>query len=134
MDGHVHRISRYTVVAIPCALLHNAILIGMDMLGANVFWCQVASAVVLTPVGYFAQSVMTFRSSRTWSEFVKYAAALLTNFPLALFLLWFARDLLILPMWSAAPFSCAAMFCWNYLTSSWAFSRGGLVAEVPARG
>lgn len=134
MDGHVHRIPRYTIVAISCALLHNAILIGMDMLGANVFWCQVASAVVLTPVGYFAQSVMTFRSSRTWSEFVKYAAALLTNFPLALFLLWFARDLLFLPMWSAAPFSCAAMFCWNYLTSSWAFSRGGLVAEVPARG
>ena len=133
MRGHVHRMPRYTGVAILCALLHNAILIGMDMIGANVFWCQAASAVVLIPVGYFAQSVMTFRSSGRGANSGNTQRRCSRTFR-SLYLLWFARDLLVLPMWSAAPFSCAAMFCRNYLTSSWAFSRGGLVAEVPAHG
>jgi putative flippase GtrA len=133
MNVHLRRIPRYTMVAIFCALLHNVILIGMDALGANVFWCQTASAAVLLPVGFWLQSHVTFRSERSWGGFLRYSGALITNFPVALGVLWFTRDLLALPMWAAAPFSSAALFCWNYLTSSWALSRGASVAE-PARG
>jgi putative flippase GtrA len=95
----------------------------MDALGANVFWCQAASAAVLTPVGYVAMSNLTYRSRISWFGFLRYAAALLTNFPVALLVLWFTHDLLALPMWLAAPFQSGAMFCWNYLTSTWALSR-----------
>lgn len=129
MNMHLRRIPRYTLVAIICALLHNGILIGMDALGANVLGCQTASAAVLLPVGFWLQSSVTFRCDRTLSGFLRYSGALLTNFPVALLLLWLTRDLLALPMWIAAPLSSAALFCWNYLTSSWALSRRPAVAK-----
>jgi putative flippase GtrA len=132
MTAHLRRIPRYTLVAIFCALLHNGILIGMDALRANVFWCQAASATVLLPVGFWLQSHVTFRCERSFAGFLRYSAALLTNFPVALLVLWLTRDLLALPMWVAAPVSSGALFCWNYMTSSWAFARNQ-VAE-PVRG
>ena len=134
MNVHLQRIPRYTLVAIACALLHNAILIGMDALGANVFWCQVASAAVLLPVGFLLQSRVTFRCERSWAGFLRYSAALITNFPVALLVLWLTRDLLALPMWVAAPISSIALFCWNYATSAWALSRAPAIKEVAARG
>ena len=133
MNAHLRRIPRYTLVAGFCALLHNAILIAMDALGANVFWCQVASASVLLPVGFWLQSHVTFRCERSWGGFLRYSAALITNFPVALIVLWLTRDLLAVPMWIAAPVSSVALFCWNYLTSNWALSRVPAIAE-PARG
>ena len=122
MKAHLHRVPRYTFVAALCALLHNSILIGTDWLGANVFWCQAASAAVLLPVGFWLQSTVAFQCERSWTGFLRYCAALLTNFPVALLILWLTRDVLSLPMWAAAPFSSATMFLWNYLTSSWALS------------
>ena len=133
MMSHLRRIPRYTLVAAVCALVHNAILIGMDALGASVLVCQLASASVLLPLGFWLQSHVTFRCERSWSGFLRYSAALITNFPIALIVLWLVRDELALPMWAAAPASTAALFCWNYLTSSWALSKARPVAE-PAHG
>lgn len=123
MTSHLRRLPIYTVVAIFCALLHNVILIGMDWVGAAVFWCQTASAAVLLPVGFLLQSRVTFRCERSWRGFARYSAALLTNFPVALLVLWFTRHMVALPMWIAAPSSSIALFCWNYLTSTWAFTH-----------
>lgn len=134
MNAHLSRIPRYTIVAIACALLHNAILIATDALGANVFWCQVASAAVLLPVGFWLQSQVTFRCERSLRGFFRYSGALLTNFPFALLLLWLARNAFALPMWAAGPLSSAALFCWNYLTSSWAFSSVAGREELNAHG
>lgn len=131
MNINLRRIPRYTCVAIFCTLLHNAILIGMDSLGANVFWCQVASATVLLPVGFWLQSSVAFRCERSWTGFLRYSGALITNFPVALILLWLTRDVLLLPMWGAGPIASAALFFWNYLTSSWALSRApGVIGAV----
>ena len=133
MMVHLRRIPRYTLVAIFCALIHNMILIGMDALGATVLLCQVASAAVLLPLGFWLQSYVTFRCERSWSGFLRYSAALITNFPIALVVLWLVRDELALPMWAAAPASSAALFCWNYLTSNWALSKADSRPE-PAHG
>lgn len=134
MNTHIRRIPRYTLVAILCALLHNLILIGMDRAGANVFWCQTASAAVLLPVGFWLQSGLTFRCQRSWAGFARYSAALITNFPVALLVLWVTRDLLQVPMLMAAPISSIALFCWNYLTSSWALSRAPTAKEFAVHG
>src|SRR5215210_4322456 len=99
MTNHLRRLPRYTLVAAGCALLHNAILIGMDAVGANVFWCQVASAAVLLPVGFWLQSRITFLCQRSWAGFLRYSGALLTNFPFALLVLWLTRDAVDWPMW-----------------------------------
>lgn len=122
MSPFLRRIPRYTLVAIGCALLHNAILIVTDALGATVIVCQTASAAVLLPVGFALQSRITFASERSWRGFCRYSAALITNFPVAIAVLWLVREQAHLSMWVAAPLSSFVLFCWNYLTSTWALA------------
>jgi putative flippase GtrA len=90
--------------------------------------------MVLLPVGFWLQSHMTFRCERSIAGFFRYSAALITNFPVALLVLWLTRDFLGLPMWVAAPISSGALFCWNYATSSWAFARSPAVGEIRVHG
>jgi putative flippase GtrA len=132
MNMHLRRIPRYTLVAIGCALLHNAILIGADALGGNVLVCQVASAAVLLPVGFWAQSHVTFQCERSFRGFLRYSMALLTNFPVSLLVLWVMRDLLSIPMWVAAPVSSGILFCWYYVTSTWALAGGRPLKGIKA--
>lgn len=122
MTLFIRRIPRYTLVAIGCALLHNAILIATDALGATVIACQAASAAVLLPVGFVLQSRVTFACERSWRGFWRYSAALITNFPVAIAVLWLAREQAEVSMWVAAPVSSFVLFCWNYLTSTWALA------------
>jgi putative flippase GtrA len=122
MNIFFRRFTRYALVAIGCALLHNAILIVTDALGATVIACQAASAVVLLPVGFVLQSRITFACERTWRGFWCYSATLITNFPLAIAVLWLVREQAHLSMWVAAPVSSLFLFCWNYLTSTWALA------------
>lgn len=115
---------RYTIAAIFCALLNNVILIGCAALGWGIFACQTASALVLLPTGFLLQSRFTFRVERTWPAFWRYSAALITNFPLAIVLLWLMHDAMAWPMVIAAPVSTILLFAWNYATSSWALVSG----------
>lgn len=123
VQSHTRRSPRYLVVAIVCAVLHNAIMIGLDRLGAHYVLCQAASAAVLLPVGYLLQARLTFGVERSWRDFGRYSAALTTNFPVAIAVLWLLLDVLALDMIVAAPASMVVLFVWNYLTSGWAFSR-----------
>lgn len=122
MTLFLDRVPRYTMVALGCAVLHNAILIGSDALGANVLGCQAASAAILLPVGFWLQSHVTFQCVRSWVGFARYSAALITNFPIALGVLWLTRDILAVPMWVCAPISSVVLFGWNYVTSTWALA------------
>jgi putative flippase GtrA len=117
---HLARAPRFTLVAIVCALIHNLVLIGMDALGAGVLLCQTASAAILLPVGYLLQSRFTFEVERSFGGFLRYSLALITNFPIALLVLWLTRNMAGMPMLIAAPLSSIVLFCWNYMTSSWA--------------
>lgn len=121
--GHVHRTYRYTIVAGLCALLHNGIMIGLDRLGVHYALCQTVSAAVLLPTGYLLQAAVTFQAPYSGRDFLRYSTALITNFPVAIFLLWLLCDILTLDMIWASPISMVVLFAWNYLTSAWALSR-----------
>lgn len=131
---HLRRSPRYVGVAIACALLHNAIMIGLDRLGAHYVLCQTASAAVLLPVGYLLQGHLTFEARRSWRGFIRYSAALLTNYPVAIIILWLLCDVLALDMVWASPISMVLLFLWNYMTSGWAFSRHQSSNPVSPRG
>ncbi len=121
-QGHVHRSPRYALVAVFCFLLHNAIMIGSDRLGLHYALSQAASACVLLPVGYLLQGNLTFGAERSWRDFARYSGALITNYPVAVAVLWFLCDVLRVDMTVAAPVSTVVLFIWNYATSSWAFT------------
>jgi putative flippase GtrA len=132
---HLARVPRYTLVAVVCALIHNLVLISADAMGAGVLLCQVASAAVLLPIGFLLQSRFTFGVDRSFTSFLRYSLALITNFPVALLVLWLACDISGMPMLLAAPLSSIILFCWNYLTSSWALDPASdLVSEHPLHG
>lgn len=119
---HVGRSPRYAIVSIVCALIYNGIMIGLDRLGIHYAVSQAVSAAVLLPVGYTMQARVTFVASRSWRDFLRYSAALLTNYPVAIAVLWLLCDLLRVDMLWASPISMVVLFIWNYMTSSWAFS------------
>ena len=131
---HLRRSRRYVAVSILCALLHNGIMIGLDRMGLHYVLCQTASAAVLLPVGYLLQGYLTFGVERSWRDFGRYSAALLTNYPVAIAVLWLLCDVLALDMIWAAPISMVVLFMWNYVTSAWAFSRRGNHAGDAAHG
>jgi putative flippase GtrA len=123
IQAHAQRSWRYVLVAGVCALLYNGLMIGLDRLGVHYVLSQAASAIVLLPVGYLLQGHLTFNAERNWRDFVRYSAALLTNYPVAVAVLWLLCDVLALDMVWASPISMIALFLWNYATSAWAFSR-----------
>ena len=130
--AHVRRSPRYAGVSLLCALLHNAIMIGLDRLGVHYVLCQTASAAVLLPTGYLLQARMTFGADRSWAGFVRYSAALITNYPVAIVALWLLCDVLALAMVWASPLSMLILFVWNYATSTWAFSGAAPKEEARA--
>lgn len=127
---HFRRSPRYTLIAVFCALLHNGIMIGFDRIGFHYVVCQTISEIVLLPTGYLLQGNLTFDSGRSWYGFMRYSAALVTNYPVAIILLWLLCDVLLIDMVWASPISMVFLFAWNYMTSAWAFSGQELSQKV----
>jgi len=98
-------------------------MIGADSLGAHYLVCQIASAAVLLPVGYWLTSGYVFKAQRGIREFIRYSLAVLTNFPMQLLFVWLTKGLLNLPMTLVAPASVLFLGAWNYASSYWALSR-----------
>ncbi|MBX9663897.1 glycosyltransferase [Novosphingobium sp.] len=116
----------YSVAAVALAVLHNAIMIGLDWFGVHYVLCQLASAMVLLPVGYLTMtSGAIFRTRRSWAAFASYSAILISNLPISLALLWLLRGEMALPMLVAAPLSSLVLYMWNYVASFFALNRTG---------
>lgn len=98
-------------------------MIGLDRLGVHYVISQLATAAVLLPVGYLLQGRFTFGANPNWKDFARYFGALMTNYPVAIVVLWVLCDVLKLDMVFASPMAMIVLFIWNYITSSWAFSR-----------
>lgn len=126
-----HLISRYTLFAILLAILHNLILISTERMGAHYLVSQFASAVVLTPTGYFAMSRFVYPAVRSWVAFSRYSTSILTNFPFAIVSLWLLIDVLKLPMFYSAPISTVMLYMWNFLTTNWALGRSPKMRMTP---
>jgi hypothetical protein len=125
LNRFINHIPMYSVAALALALLHNAIMIGLDWLGVHYLFCQLASAAVLLPVGYLTMSSAIFRTPRSWTAFAGYSIVLISNLPISLALIWLLRGHLDLPMVVAAPLSSFVLYMWNYVASFFALNRAG---------
>jgi putative flippase GtrA len=123
VQTHASRSPRYLIVSVICAVVYNGIMIGLDRVGVHYALAQAASAAVLLPLGYVMQAHLTFSAQRSWRDFARYSAALITNYPVGVATLWLLCDVLRLDMVWASPISMVVLFVWNYVTSVWAFSR-----------
>ena len=117
----------YGMVAGFCLGLHNAIIIGMDWLGAPLIAGVVLSFGVVTSAGYGLHSRFTFRRPLGRVAYGRYALAMSVNVPLSFVTIWLWRHGLGawpgLPMIYAAPLASGCMIAMNYVLSHWAIGR-----------
>lgn len=111
---------RYPVVAAGCLLLHNAVVIGANAVGARTAVAVLLSFAVIVVIGYLLHSAFTFREPASWTRFGKYATAMGANIPLAFLTLWLIHDWLGFGMAWASPLSSGVLVLTNYLLSRWA--------------
>ncbi len=117
---HIAHGSKYLLVAVGCAGLHNAIMIALDALHVHYGLSLIISAAVLIPVGYWLQGRVTFATDSSWASFWRYAMVMIVNTPMSFIALWLSYDRGGLPMWIAAPVSTVILLIWNYISSGWA--------------
>ncbi|WP_159865586.1 GtrA family protein [Novosphingobium sp. 9U] len=106
---------RYLAGGALCAGLHNAVLIGADLVRIHYIVGMVISMIVVTPVGYLHQSILTFGRPPSWPRFAVFAAGTLSGFPLSLSLMLLFCSGLGLPVFVATPLATVSLLVWNYL-------------------
>lgn len=119
--------SRYAIVGLACALLHNVIMIGLDRWHLHYALSALVSFAVVVLVGYALHVSYTFREQTSLASLWRYTVGMATNYPLNVALLFLMCDVAGLPMVIAAPAATVLLFGWNFLLSRWA-----IVRSVPA--
>jgi putative flippase GtrA len=114
---------RFALVGGVCAVLHNAIVIGGDVVGVHYAVSGVASYAFVVVVGYALHTAFTFRKPPSLTGFLRYAAGMATNLPVYLALMFVQRELMGIPVPVATLVATALMVVWNYVVSRWAILR-----------
>jgi len=117
---HQRRAPRYFGVSAVCLLINNALLILLDAAGVHYAISVLISAALMIPLSFGLQSRFTFAAAGAWPGFLRYAAVMIVNTPLAWLLLWALHGEAGLPMLYASPLMTGILFVWNYLASGWA--------------
>jgi putative flippase GtrA len=115
---------RYLIVGATCALLHNAIIIGLDQLGVHYVFATCVSFVIVVSVGYLLHCAFTFSAQRSLASFGRYIIAMAANLPLSIVALFLFHDLCGLDMAIASPAATVTLVVLNYLLSAWAILGG----------
>lgn len=110
----------YGAVSAICLLLHNAVMIGGDMLGWPYAGSILLSFCLSALTGYVLHSLLTFREPMSLSRGLRYAFAMTANIPLAFVAIWFWHDILGLAMIWASPIATLCMIAVNFVLSRWA--------------
>jgi putative flippase GtrA len=122
--------SRFALVGLFCALLHNAIMIGLDRWHVHYALSAVISFAVVALAGYALHVSFTFRERASLASAWRYTAGMAANYPVTVALLFVMCDVAGLPMAIASPLATVAMFGWNYLASRWAIVRTSRTAPA----
>lgn len=112
----------YSVVAGFCLLLHNAVMIVADSLGAALIVAVLLSFCLVASAGYVLHGLFTFRRPLGFTAFLRYAFAMLLNIPLAFVTTWFWHEPLGLAMPIAAPLASVCMLALNFVLGRWAIA------------
>jgi putative flippase GtrA len=114
-------LSRFLLVGLTCALLHNVIMIVGDRVGLHYAVSSVLSFCIVVTVGYRLHSGWTFaQAERSWSSFARYALTASANLPLSIAGMFVFVDLDGLSVPVASPLVTVLLFAFNFAASRWA--------------
>lgn len=112
---------RFFSVGLLCALLHNAIMIGGDRLGAHYVASSFVSFAIVVLVGYLLHSAWTFPGARRGAmPFARYTLTMALNLPLSLAGMFALVDLAGLGVPLAAPAVTVLLAAFNFVGGRWA--------------
>ncbi len=116
----IETVPRYLAVGITCAILHNATMIGGDLLGLHYVLSTMISYVITCLWGYWLHATFTFGHGLSATSLFRYALGLAANVPGSLVLMFLFCDVAGLPVAVAAPATTIIFFLWNFAMSHWA--------------
>jgi putative flippase GtrA len=123
MRHFLQRTSRYAQVGLLCALLNNAIVIGLDRLGHDYVISVAAAFFVSTCIGYVLHTSYTFNVVASRGSGLRFAAANLSAFPLSMGTMFILCGVLGIAAWIAMPIATMLLFACNYLLAHLALAR-----------
>jgi len=114
-------LGRFYGVGLACALLHNAIMIAGDWLGAHYAASSVASYVVVVLFGYWLHTTWTWpRTPRAAMSLARYAFTMGANLPLFVAGMYLFVDLAAVAVPIAAPLVTVILMAFNFVAVRWA--------------
>lgn len=127
----LRRTGRYAQVGLLCALINNAIVIGMDRIGYHYAASVTLGFLVVMVVGYLSHAAYTFRVAPSVGGWLRFVGANLSGFPLSMGSMFVLCDIFGLGASVAMPIATVILFAWNYLLAHWLIGRsGGTAANV----
>lgn len=114
-------LSRFLVVGLACALLHNVIMIAGDRLGLHYAVSSALSFCIVVTLGYRLHSGWTFaQAEQSRSSFARYAFTASANLPLSIAGMFVLVDLGGMSVPLASPLVTVLLFAFNFAASRWA--------------
>lgn len=110
------------LVGLFCAAANYAIVLAVDAIEGHYFLGVLAGFLVVTPIGYVLHCLCTFGEKIALRSFLRFAATIVTAYPLAIAVVAFLCSGLEIDIALAYPISIAVMFVWNFAASHWAIS------------
>ena len=117
MTAFLWRTGRYAQVGLLCALINNAIVIGMDRLASPYPLSVTVGSIVSLTVGYLLHAAYTFRARATFAGWLKFGAANVSGFLLSMALMFVMCSLVGLSASVAMPLVTVILFVWNYIVA-----------------
>jgi putative flippase GtrA len=125
--------TRFILVGLVCALVHNVIMLAADRLGLHYVMSCGISYVVVVVLGFALHVHFTFQQQARFDQFWRYALSMAANFPATLALLFLMCDMAGWPVAIAAPVATVVMMAWNFVASRWAIVRKPASPEVASQ-
>lgn len=119
------------IVGAFCACVHNFIVIGSSLFGVHYVISTLISYVVVVLIGFFSHTYFTFSQTMSVPSFLRYAAAMIMNYPLLILIMFLLVDVAGFSVPIASPLATIILMGWNYFASRWAiFTKGRSVANA----
>jgi putative flippase GtrA len=117
MTAFLWRTGRYAQVGLLCALINNAIVIGMDRFAYPYALSVTLGTVIGMTVAYLLHAAYTFRARATLGGWLRFGAGNFSAFLLSMALMFVMCSLVGLSASIAMPLVTLILFVWNYIVA-----------------
>ena len=129
MTQFLRRTGRYAQIGLICAVINNAMVIGLDRLGYHYAFSVTLAFIAVTLLGYLLHCAYTFGTKAALSGWIRFVTANLSGFPLSMGSMFLLCDVAHLSASAAMPIATVFLFAWNYLIANTLIGRPAKIGD-----